>query len=66
MISLMLSGEHDIVKEGYAKKFDVGKEGLSEQQIMEKRMEPLVKILLRCRQYYDSKYEVVRILVKAK
>ena len=29
-------------------------------------MEPLVKILLRCRQFYESKYEVVRILVKAK
>jgi hypothetical protein len=29
-------------------------------------MEPLIKILLRCRQYYESKYEIVRILVKAK
>ena len=29
-------------------------------------METLIKILLRCQQYYDSKHEVVRILVKFK
>ena len=39
---------------------------MTDQEIMEKKMEPLVKILLRCRQYYESKYEIVRILVKAK
>jgi arsenate reductase-like glutaredoxin family protein len=33
---------------------------------MDLKMEPLINMLLRCRQYYDSKHEVVRILVKFK
>ena len=67
MISLMLGDEHEIIHESYKKKLDIlQSEGLTDQMIMEKKMEPLLKILLRCRQYYESKYEIVRILVKAR
>jgi hypothetical protein len=66
MIALMLRGEHEIVQESYKKKLEIQTKGMSDQEIMERKMEPLVKILLRCRQYYESKYEIVRILVKAK
>lgn len=62
----MLGGEHEIVHESYKKKLDIPTNGMSDQEIMEKKMEPLIKILLRCRLFYESKYETVRILVKAK
>ena len=66
MISMMLGDEHEIVQESYMKKLDIAQEDLTDSQLIEKKMEPLIKILLRCRQYYDSKYEIVRILVKAR
>ena len=66
MIALMLRGEHEIVQESYKKKLEIQTKGMTDQEIMERKMEPLVKILLRCKQYYESKYEIVRILVKAK
>ena len=66
MISLMLGEEHKIVHESYKKKLEFKTKGMSDQKIMEKKMEPLIKILLRCRLYYESKYEIIRILVKAR
>jgi len=67
MISLMLSREYDIINHSYEKKLEIKNPNrMTEQMIMEVKMETLIKILLRCKQYYDSKHEVVRILVKLK
>lgn len=67
MLSLMLHKEYDIVNESYKRKFD-GKllKDKTDVQVLNFRLEPLLKILLRCRNLYDAKHEVVRILVKTK
>jgi hypothetical protein len=66
MNSLMLKNEYDIILASYQSKLN-----FKHNKILDKKAQRLIqleiikKMLLRCRNFFEAKYEIVRILVKA-